>query len=219
MRVDLGSSVYTTDGTHVGDVQRLVLNPESNAVEQLIVHHGHLHRDSRLVPLDSVQRAGTDGVFLRLSSSAYQQLPHFVETQFVVATFESPGEYPHDYAETSPGTLLFSAQPTGRSYQGVGSAGYPGVTPPLPLVTNESSIGENMVVLDAGTDVFSADGERLGEIEDVLLDAAGHITAFVVRHGFVGRRELRVPIAWVASSSQQRVTLNVNADIAMPEPV
>lgn len=52
-------------------------------------------------------------------------------------------------------------------------------------------------------------GRAVGKVAVLHRDAlTGRLTGFTVRHGFLGRRQTRVPTAYLARVSQGRVVMN-----------
>ena len=70
-----------------------------------------------------------------------------------------------------------------------------------------------------GQDVHTPDGQRIGRIEDVLVDAAGHPRAVVVDFGgFMGIGSRKVAVAWdkmhfpPAGAKNQKITCDLTPD-------
>jgi uncharacterized protein YrrD len=64
-----------------------------------------------------------------------------------------------------------------------------------------------------GVDVISADGEKVGEVERVVIDPKdGSVTHVVVRKGFLLPRDTVLPIDMISRTSDEAVRLHVNAD-------
>jgi hypothetical protein len=70
-----------------------------------------------------------------------------------------------------------------------------------------------------GQDVHTPDGQRIGRIEDVLVDAAGHPRAVVVDFGgFMGIGSRKIAVAWdkmhfpPAGAKNQKITCDLTPD-------
>ena len=71
-----------------------------------------------------------------------------------------------------------------------------------------------------GTPVYTADGDKVGDIERFVLDPrAKQITGLVVRKGFLFTEDKVVPIDSVASTSEDRVVLHSHAGDADSFPI
>ena len=217
--IDLGTEVYSHDGeTKLGTVDRLVLNSENQHLEQLVVNQGILSRD-KLIDLDLVDRMQPDRIVLSVSADEAEQLPDFVETQFVAV----PADDLTRRADLQPAALG-----AGRIFYGgpLIGAGYPGAVPPAapsptaapPVVQNISNLPEPDVMIDRGTDVIGAEGAKVGIVDQVLFDEGGPLRGFIVKTGFLFKRDVTIPIDWVAEVGSQSIHLNVTAKEAKQRP-
>lgn len=74
-----GSNVLSSEGDHVGDVERLFLEGDSNKVSHFVVSQGTLFRDRKLVPAHWVKSVNEDAVSLAVSSRLLERLPSYEE--------------------------------------------------------------------------------------------------------------------------------------------
>jgi len=74
-----GTNVLSSDGKHVGDVERLFLEADSNKVTHFLISQGVLFKDRKLVPADWVKSVEEDNVQLVVSSQLLERLPAFQE--------------------------------------------------------------------------------------------------------------------------------------------
>ena len=70
-----GTNVVSSDGEHVGDVERLFLEPDSNKVTHFLISQGVLFKDQKLVPAHWVKSVDEDRVHLAVSSKVLERLP------------------------------------------------------------------------------------------------------------------------------------------------
>lgn len=70
-----GSRVISSDGKHVGDVERLIVQPDSNKATDFVISHGLLFKDEKLVPAHWVKSVEEDKVQLVVSSELLARLP------------------------------------------------------------------------------------------------------------------------------------------------
>jgi CBS-domain-containing membrane protein len=66
------------------------------------------------------------------------------------------------------------------------------------------------VSLQQGMTVHGASGKKLGTIDQVDLNAEGHISHFTVKHGLLGRNAKRLPADVIASVTGDDVTLSLD---------
>ena len=74
-----GTDVVSSDGEHVGDVERLFLEEGSNKVTHFVISQGLLFKDRKLVPAHWVKSVEEDGVHLVVSSQLLERLPSYEE--------------------------------------------------------------------------------------------------------------------------------------------
>jgi uncharacterized protein YrrD len=191
MQVDIQAPVYSTDGTHVGKVDRVVIDPQAKLVTHIVVHKGTLLARDVVVPLNDVDSAGEDGVRLRVSEAKLDELPDFVEVEWV---------QPHEGWVPPPG--YFESAVLWPPYFGQQAA-------PTREVTN---IGDREVAITEGTDVECTDG-KIGVVDRVQIDAqSGRLEGIVVREGVLFTHQVLVPAAWIASADADAVRLSVTKD-------
>jgi sporulation protein YlmC with PRC-barrel domain len=82
MDIELGARVVTADGAEVGQVHRVVVDLEQQAVTALVLLQGRLLPRDVLVPLDFVERAEAHQVTLRLRRDELGDLPDFASNAF-----------------------------------------------------------------------------------------------------------------------------------------
>lgn len=211
-RVRFGQSIISNDGKNVGTVESMVLNTENNHLEQLVADQGLLSQP-KLIDIDLIERIDPDRIVLSLSADQVESLPDFVVTQYV----EAPASA---LAGLGPAWEA-SAIGVGRVYFGgpLGASAYPGgLVPPMdatdttnPVVENVSNLPPQDVMISEGTDVVGADGKKVGKVDRVLFGDGGTLQGFVVKSGFIFRRDITVPINAVAEVGADEIRLSVSA--------
>ena len=74
-----GVDVISSDGKHVGDVERLFVEPNSTRATHFVISQGLLFKDRKLVPAHWVKSVSEDNVHLAVTSSVLEQLPSYEE--------------------------------------------------------------------------------------------------------------------------------------------
>ena len=74
-----GTDVISSDDKHVGDVERVFVDPDLNRATHLIISQGLLFKDRKLVPAHWVRSAEDDKVHLSVSSEMLEDLPAYEE--------------------------------------------------------------------------------------------------------------------------------------------
>ena len=75
--------VFTAGNERVGEVERVVLNPESKEISHVVVRKGLLSKTAKVVPLSLIDSATPEGVMLQGDATGLEQLPDFEETHYV----------------------------------------------------------------------------------------------------------------------------------------
>jgi uncharacterized protein YrrD len=70
-----GTDVISSDGEHVGDIERLVVEPDSNKTTHIVISQGLLFKDRKLVPAHWVKSVEEDKVRLAVSTRLLERLP------------------------------------------------------------------------------------------------------------------------------------------------
>ncbi len=189
MQFVLGSRVHTSDGRHIGSVDRVILSDAKGDVESIVVHQGHFLTRDVIVPMRLVSRVDDDGVHLDIDGKQIDSLANFSKEHYV---------YP------PTGSFI----PSGFTF---GSVMFPlGVEPGVaPMVVEEDkNIEPGAADVGRGYTVLCSDGE-LGVVRDVMVDADQDIiSALIVEAADVDLGEVRVPATLIADIADELVTLN-----------
>jgi osmotically-inducible protein OsmY/uncharacterized protein YrrD len=178
----IGAPVFALDG-RTGHPNKVVIDPHTRRVTHLVIHRGFLLAEDRVVPVELVERATPEGIFLHLTSQEVAHQPRYQEERFV-----SP---PADW-EPLPGYLATDILFWGLPYGGV-------APPILPVVeyTVRHGIPERTIVLERSTEVRTKD-EVVGEIDHLLVDPMRQeLTHLVVRLDDQPQQPVIVPFEWV----------------------
>ena len=72
-----GARVLSHDEKHVGNVDKLILNPADNKVTHMVVSRGLLLKERKVVPVDWIDFADADSVYLTVNSDLMGRLPDY----------------------------------------------------------------------------------------------------------------------------------------------
>lgn len=212
MKIDLGTDVFGSDGEKVGTVERIVVDSNTKAIHQFIVHRGFLTHDDKLVDVDMVSGQGDDGLRLDLTSEQVDQLPDYVEERFVQIPEHDRDALPFIIPSAmGGGAYLYGAPYAGRGYEGAQDSFFDAAPSAAPIVRDESNIPETDVMISEGTDVYGADGDKVGSVGEVLVGNNGAINGFIVSKGLIFKKDVRVPIDWVESADGDEIRLSVTS--------
>lgn len=172
-RIAIGAPVRTLDEQSVGEVYRLVLDLEQQAVVAVVVLGNEQAARDVLVPIDCVETVNGDEVLLRLTVDEFDELPTFMYKDF---TTPPPAWSSIDRQVNGP-VLVPVAQ-----RKRIGPAQHDVVS------------GARVVLLDDDLGVVSS-------IE--LDPDTAHLSAFWVRSDRMFSHDLRIPAEWVEQIDAQ----------------
>ncbi len=224
MQIELGKPVVSKDGERVGRVDRIALDYDTREVKQVIVHQGVLLTRDRIVDRDLIERVDPDGtVRLTVTAAEVERLPEFVEAEFIHPTEDDLRSLPYllPGIPGATGPAILWAPPAPRQpaaelpyheFDPATSGLFSPAVPPEAVLEVESNLPADALLLSRGTNVLDREGEKVGVVDEVETNEDGEVVAFVVRAGVLFHRDVRVPIDWVSSITEEAVHLRLSAD-------
>jgi len=218
MQFKQGTHVFASDGQDVGSIDRVVLDPLTDDVSDLVVRKGWLFSEDKVVPIGMVASASEERVTLNETKADLQKLPKYEEHYYVPATDADykTGKvvYPEGFA--SP---VYGYPPLGTAWWGYGAY------PPADLQPNyaervQQNIPEGTVALKEGAHVLSLEDEHVGDVEEVFTDSAtNHVTHLVISRGLLFKARKLIPTNGVKRVDEDNVMLTVKTSVvnALPE--
>jgi hypothetical protein len=202
LAVAIGSEVVCRDG-RTGHVRRLVIEPESRRVTDLVVEHGLL-RHRVVVPIACAEQ--TEGTVIRLRIDKHQlaALPPYMAVDFVrpdPAWTARHGDVPDDLAADR------WAYGPWDGPSGIESAGV--------LVRSHlhTGLSDSQIPIGPGTRVARS-SELIGYFDRVLLDPTTHaICTLVVREGHIRTKEVQVPAGQVMWITEGEIRVDTDAEL------
>lgn len=214
MELRAGADIHTPKGEKVGSIERVVLNPQTQEVSHVVVEKGFLFTEEKVVPIDLLAPQADDGLTLREGPYTLEDLPSFVENEYVPAGVETTPSVASSSEEMQP---VYWYPPVGISWwRGVDYRAT--AEPGLERVT-EINIPEGTIALKEGARVLSSDDEHVGDMEKVLTepeaDRASHL---VISRGVLTKSKKLLPTSWVSTMLEDEVHLSVPADLVESLP-
>jgi len=164
----IGAAVHCLDG-HCGKLARVVIDPATDEITDLIVEKGALMRHDRVVPILAVTRASPEGIWLNVKSDEIETYPKYTEREFVVPV----GDWEQERHE---------AYQTGIWLMPYGQVFYDHAIPMQAHHTTEG-IPSTLDAIGRATAVMGTEGQ-LGTVNHVLADRESEeITHLIVRRG------------------------------------
>ncbi len=191
----IGAAVFCTDGK-VGELYRVVLDPETLEVTDIIVREEGLDAPSRVIPMEAVADWDEEKVELNLSREAFRHHREYREEEFVPATAAE------GYAEGE--AIIW-----GSVYQTLPPQFY------IPVVRErvKEGVPADRPVLRRGLPVFSTDGKKLGTLDHLLIEReTGRIAYLAVRKGLLLQHSRLIPVEEIAEITDEGVTLKLTLE-------
>jgi len=191
------ATILSAEGKSVGSIERVVVNPETHVLTDIVVSTGHKpHKEEKVVPVELVDETADGHIVLREEAGVLEGCAPFEERRPIAAESESARE------EESP------------------LVGYPILTSPItsswrrnPSTRIERNIPDGTVAMKEGAKVVTAEGKFVGNVERILVDpTVDQITHLLVSRGFLLKEAKLIPITWVMSLGEDKIHLRVKKD-------
>ena len=202
MELQRATSVFNPDGIEVGQIERVVIDTNSNAVTHLVVRKGGLLHTDKVVPIDATTSDAGGRIAVKLDAEQLAKLADFEETQYVVTNEDA---LTHANVQTAPGPPMvpyaYSAQPVPA----------PQVEPePAVVKDTTQNIPEGTVAVKPEAKVITFDGKTIGHIEQVRTSPQPeHVTHVLVSKGLLWKKKKLVPVRWIDFWEADQVRLDV----------
>lgn len=180
-----------------GHLWKVVVDPYTNRVTELIIVLGVMEQESYVVPVSAVRETTEEGIVLAIDAPDLEQFPPYRERDFV----EVVGA---DLRETT-------AYTTDEAVKRVSPFGMIYPRPIYPRIWHEvhEGISADETVIERGTPVQNAEG-TIGQLDHVLVDAeTAEITHVVVDTGFFGQ-SLVIPATALQEVNENGLTVNLS---------
>jgi osmotically-inducible protein OsmY len=193
----IGADVHCPDG-RCGRLEKVVIDPHTERVTDLIVEKGFLQKEDRILPIDVVAEADEEEIHLSVGSDRLSDYRIYEEAAFVrpAAGWES-GSYTGDqvrYWVPQQGLVIDEAiVPRTRRRVRIG-------------------VAANERLIERGTPVHGRGRKKLGEVDHVLVKPEnGEISRLVVRRGLVPEYRL-IPFDEVEEVSEEIIYTELTED-------
>jgi uncharacterized protein YrrD len=204
MDFHFGSAVRERDGGKIGELRRLVYDPETRQVVSLVVEEGLLEARDRVVPIGAVATADDDAVSLELSHPQFDSLPEYAVERNVAPPPELQNQVPDQIKEPFD---VPDVPPVGAA-TGIESIAY------TPVMAENVRVPREDEVIDGGSVVWATDGE-IGKVKDVITDdETNRIVTLVVESGTIFTHDTDIPFTWVETVRPETIVLNVEKSVA-----
>jgi hypothetical protein len=201
-----GCDVFSSDGHKLGELHRLVVRRSDLTLSHIVVDIGFLRSGRRLwegglgldydrvVPVGSIASATPERVELVLTAEQFKNAPEYTAEGYEPPADLTPDEFDiPDFVNRSQriASLL-------------------GSTPATWLVERLNK-PLDAVDIKEGTDVWRREPhEKLGDVDRVLFDTEGCARAFVIRRGFILKRDVVLPVRYIAELFDDLIRVDIS---------
>jgi sporulation protein YlmC with PRC-barrel domain len=207
MQLKQDASVKSANGEDLGRLDRVVIDPKTGDVTNIVVRKGFFFSEDRVIPVEWIESTNDEEIRLREDVEDFENLPVFEQAHYL-----NSEDIDARYGERTPRAYPSDAPPV-YWYPPVASPmGFPAhYTMPMAFET-ERNIPEGTIALKDNSKVFGNDGEDVGSLERVFSDEEGRVTHIVIIQGMLSKSRKLVPTHWIKSVAEDEIHLGVNSD-------
>jgi sporulation protein YlmC with PRC-barrel domain len=206
MEITIGDPVHGRDG-ELGSVERFLIDPRTHTVEHIVVNPG-VFQDERIVPLDQIHGLADGVIGVDFGSEEFKSCEVYSDSVYHGRSRHDSGPPAYGNTTTSRGEFMMDETSAlgSTAFMTGKPMGYPG---------DEQTVSddEQFPSVAHGTEVVDVDGEKVGDVGSITVDATRGVPArFTLRRGLIFSNETEVPIAWFDRVLPGRVVLKVTKD-------
>lgn len=200
MDFHFGARLEGTDGVRLGELTRVVYDPESREIDCLIAQSAHMGERELQVPIDAVENSEDEIIRISMTESQFEDLDVYSSSHNVSPPPDRDYADVDETDELAPGSV---APPIGAA-TGIESIAF------IPIVEEEIYIPGGDGVIDRATEVWATDG-LVGNVRTVAMDDdSRRINAILARHGTIFTHEITIPAESIESMRIDTIVLNVD---------
>ncbi len=197
MDIQLDAPVVSRDGADLGKIDKVIFDPQSGQTKSIVVRKGMILARDVAIPTEHIRVAAPTRVELDMSKQEIEALPDFVEA---------------DYSWPPQNWVAPYAWPAGAV---LWPMAYPAATPVSGPADEELERARQRdmqnAIIGHGAEVVAIDGEKVGSVENMMVDPATHKPSRVIlRRGVLFKEDVELPGDWVSSVDDEKVVLNVD---------
>ncbi len=207
--------IFSADEMHLGQVERVVLDPATYEFTHVVMRGGGLFNETKLIPLDLIDTADEERVTLNQDFDQLSNLPPFEEVHYISVEDDEVITQPADHAPP-----VFWYPPMGSPWWN-----YPdeleadSEDSPTYIANVEQNIPDETVVVIEGADVVSADEKHMGNVISILTDPATQkVTHILISRGTLLKEKKLIPTMWFDTVAEEQIRLKIRASLVEKLP-
>jgi uncharacterized protein YrrD len=211
-----GTRVETTGGDRVGSVTRVIIDPRTKEITHIVVGKGLLFREDRVIPVELMVDSNDERLLLDKAVGELEDFPEFEVRNFV--TFDE-----RDIPEGLRDDVLGRGAPSAYLYPGVGPNHYWGGStitmtpyafhPQGSSTVTTQNIPDETVGLKKGASVICEDGEKAGELDELMVNDDNQATHMVISRGLLSTDKTLLPVDWIEYVTEDEVHVSVRSEV------
>ncbi len=216
MQFKKDADVRISDGSKIGTVDRVVVDPGSREITHLVVKKGLLFTKDKVMPVGEIASATEEEVLLKAGAEDPDKLPDFEESYYI--QMNDPRIRDELNMENVSPVAWYHGYPGGIWWAGLGA--YPGYARSPYVHASQRNVPPDTVPLEEGAMVMDQGGEDLGKVESIYVDPDGKFaTHILVESGMLSKSRKVVPTKWIRSVAEDSIRLTVDKDFfeSLPE--
>lgn len=215
MKIKEGARVESSKGEHIGSVTRAIIDPRSKEITHVVVGKGVLFREDRVIPAEFIVESDDEQLILDREGDDLEKFPEFEVTDFVMLD-------EHDIPPREREQVFGTTAPSAYPYPTVGPHHYwgPGSIAMTPYsytqqgysTITRQNIPDETVPLQKGAAIICEDGEKVGELDEVMVDEQeNQATHLVIKRGLLSQEKKLVPVTWIVRILEEEIHLGVRS--------
>ena len=197
MDIQLDAPVVSRDGADLGKIEKVIFDPQSGQTKSIVVRKGMILARDVAIPTEHIRVAAPTRVELDMSKQEIDALPDFVEADYSWP----PQNWVAPYAWPAGAVLWPMAHPATTPVSG----------PAGEDLERARQRDMQNAIIGHGAEVVAIDGEKVGSVENMMVDPATHKPSRVIlRRGVLFKEDVELPGDWVSSVDDEKVVLNVD---------
>lgn len=199
MFLQFGADVRRPDGGKLGELHRLVYDPETRQIASLVVTHNALDGREIIVPIGVVQTSDDESVEIAASEGQFDDFEDFA----TVHNLAPPPDPDEPVADLIHDPIDVADVPPVGAATGIESIAY------TPVIEEDLHVPGGDQILDKSTEVWATDG-KVGHLTQVRIsDESRQIQSLIVEHGFLFLHDTEVPFVDVENVKSEVIILAV----------
>jgi sporulation protein YlmC with PRC-barrel domain len=214
MKLKYGVDILSWENEKVGKLEHIVVDPATNEITHLVAKKGMLIPNDKVIPISLVLEANEDRIKLFAFEGDFDDFEDYIDVNYVRAEKKRAEELTNEEGEEIVPLL---------AYPPAGMLGF-GYMPVIQYPDEEqaellTNIPEGTVDLSTGAEVVGMDGERVGDVKELIYESSTvEITHLVISEGILFSEEKLIPVSWVTDYDRNQVQLVVASDLVEQLP-